>query len=213
MQEYDDAAFAEDEAEFSSYTYRIDAVRNLGRVLAVARVDIFDTATLDAVDSYLVNWRLHLPESKKEFITRDGQMDHMLFQAHMIAESCVHKPLFHAKEQTDKSPEAPSYCTSRAPLSTPLTAQPRRPSAPAWVPSPSPPTTTRPPRSTRSPRHTLPPPRPSKPSQAPTQQRPSHRHRRSARCSASPPRSTNTRPSSPAAPSWRPSCTWRTGRS
>ncbi|KAK8208488.1 hypothetical protein IWZ01DRAFT_343718 [Phyllosticta capitalensis] len=112
LQEYDDAAFAEDEAEFSSYTYRIDAVRNLGRVLAVARVDIFDTATLDAVDSYLVNWRLHLPESKKEFITRDGQMDHMLFQAHMIAESSsilLHQP---------RSSLDPSHSTTTAPIRT-----------------------------------------------------------------------------------------------
>ncbi|KAK8184606.1 hypothetical protein BC567DRAFT_218790 [Phyllosticta citribraziliensis] len=103
IQEYDDAAFADDDAEFSSYAYRIDAVRNLGRVLAVARVDVFDTGVLDAVDSYLVNWRLHLPESKSEFVSRDGQLDHMLFQAHMIAESCVHLPSCSFRNRTRRS--------------------------------------------------------------------------------------------------------------
>ncbi|KAK7544836.1 uncharacterized protein J3D65DRAFT_545578 [Phyllosticta citribraziliensis] len=112
IQEYDDAAFADDDAEFSSYAYRIDAVRNLGRVLAVARVDVFDTGVLDAVDSYLVNWRLHLPESKSEFVSRDGQLDHMLFQAHMIAESSsilLHQP---------RSSLDPSHSTTTAPIRT-----------------------------------------------------------------------------------------------
>ncbi|KAK8164760.1 hypothetical protein BKA80DRAFT_342016 [Phyllosticta citrichinensis] len=112
IQEYDDAAFADDDAEFSSYAYRIDAVRNLGRVLAVARVDVFDIGVLDAVDSYLVNWRLHLPESENEIVSRDGQLDHMLFQAHMIAESTTTAPI-----RTCVGP-IPSTTNQNTPLST-----------------------------------------------------------------------------------------------
>ncbi|KAF2091243.1 hypothetical protein K490DRAFT_13810, partial [Saccharata proteae CBS 121410] len=93
--DYEDAAFMDDEVQFSSFTFRIDAVRNLGRVLAVSRPDLLDSRAIEVVDSYLVNWGLHLPASKKEVITRDGQLDHMLFQAHMIANGAMillHKP-------------------------------------------------------------------------------------------------------------------------
>lgn len=46
-----------------------------------------DIPTIDRVDAYLVNWRLHLPDSKKVFINNDGHLDEMLFQAHMITEA------------------------------------------------------------------------------------------------------------------------------
>jgi hypothetical protein len=45
-----------------------------------------DKPTIDRIDAYLVNWRLHLPESK-DFINTEGQLDEMLFQAHMITEA------------------------------------------------------------------------------------------------------------------------------
>jgi hypothetical protein len=44
---------------------------------------------MDRIDAHLVNWKLHLPESKKTAITSDGQLDEMLFQAHMISEALV----------------------------------------------------------------------------------------------------------------------------
>jgi hypothetical protein len=46
-----------------------------------------DVPTIDRIDAYLVNWRLHLPHSKKDFINSDGHLDEMLFQAHMITEA------------------------------------------------------------------------------------------------------------------------------
>ncbi len=46
-----------------------------------------DGPMVDRVDAHLVNWRLHLPESKKELINSDGQLDEMLFQAHMITQA------------------------------------------------------------------------------------------------------------------------------
>jgi hypothetical protein len=39
------------------------------------------------VDAHLVNWRLHLPENKKKFINKEGKLDEMIFQAHMITEA------------------------------------------------------------------------------------------------------------------------------
>jgi hypothetical protein len=44
----------------------------------------YDENAISRVDAHLVNWKLHLPESKKKFISGDGQLDEMIFQAHMI---------------------------------------------------------------------------------------------------------------------------------
>lgn len=57
----------------------------MGRVLALSHIMHYDENAISRVDAHLVNWRLHLPESKKKFISGDGQLDEMIFQAHMIS--------------------------------------------------------------------------------------------------------------------------------
>lgn len=85
LQDYDDSAFAAEEIAFSSFTYLIDAIRILGKVFEVSRLDAqFEYHAVDVVDSYLVNWRLHLPASKLEIVGNDGRIDEVLFQAHMV---------------------------------------------------------------------------------------------------------------------------------
>jgi hypothetical protein len=76
---------------YSSFTYRIVAIRNLGRVLAspARQIQFADEAAIDRIDAHLLNWKLHLPESKRVAMTSDGQLDEMLFQAHMINEALV----------------------------------------------------------------------------------------------------------------------------
>lgn len=80
---------------FSSFAYRIDAVRLLGRVLAVSRTsqtahihEHTDTSdTFSAVDSALAGWVHHLHPTKAEVVSRDGAvLDEMLFQAHMLVQ-------------------------------------------------------------------------------------------------------------------------------
>jgi len=87
IQDFDDESFDGRDFSYSSYTYRIAAIRNLGRVLSSRQILPMDEPTMDRVDAHLVNWRLHLPDSKKTFINADGQLDEMLFQAHMITEA------------------------------------------------------------------------------------------------------------------------------
>jgi hypothetical protein len=69
---------------FSSFAYRIAAIRNLGRILHLKQVVFQDDPIIDQTDAYLVNWSLHLPDSKKLAIDGDGHVDEMLFQAQMI---------------------------------------------------------------------------------------------------------------------------------
>ncbi|ORY15715.1 hypothetical protein BCR34DRAFT_162800 [Clohesyomyces aquaticus] len=85
LQEYDDSAFALSEIQFSSFTYLIDAIRILGKVFEVSRLDsTFEYHIVDVVDQYLLNWRLGLPRSKSEIIDNHGVIDELLFQAHMV---------------------------------------------------------------------------------------------------------------------------------
>ncbi len=69
---------------FSSATYRIDAVRIVHRVLSATRAVPVDVSALDLADTHLANWGLHLPDCKKKIINRDGKVDEVLFEAHMI---------------------------------------------------------------------------------------------------------------------------------
>lgn len=84
MQDLDDELFDAD-GTYSSFAYRIAGIRNMGRVLALFRTVHYDEQAVSRVDAHLVNWRLHLPGSKKTFFGSDGQLDEMIFQAHMIS--------------------------------------------------------------------------------------------------------------------------------
>lgn len=63
-------------------------MRNMGRLLTGRQMyPNPDSAAVDRMDAYLVNWRLHLPDNKKQLISSDGKLDEMLFQANMITEA------------------------------------------------------------------------------------------------------------------------------
>ncbi|KIN03155.1 hypothetical protein OIDMADRAFT_40788 [Oidiodendron maius Zn] len=83
IDEFDNHPFTNENLEWSSYTYRIAAVRNLGRVLQ-SQEAFPDNQLFDRVENQLANWRLHLPNSKQEYFDLSGQVDELLFQAHMI---------------------------------------------------------------------------------------------------------------------------------
>jgi len=97
LEDYDDAVFVDDEtAVFSSGTYRIDAIRCLHKVFAVMRADPSDPQPYDRADTHLSNWHLYLPADKRKPIGRDGRVDEVLFNAHMIVNACcimLHRPL------------------------------------------------------------------------------------------------------------------------
>lgn len=48
-----------------------------------------DSPAVDRLDAYLVNFRLHLPDNKRQLVSGDGKLDEMLFQANMITEAYV----------------------------------------------------------------------------------------------------------------------------
>jgi hypothetical protein len=85
LSDLDNAVFLSEMWEFSSFAYRIDAIRTLGKILKVQKTNLLDKAQVDRADTMLVNWALQLPTSKQEVTSRDGHVDEMLLQAHMIS--------------------------------------------------------------------------------------------------------------------------------
>ena len=84
LAQFDGRLFADEELQFSSFCYRIEAVRILSRVLAVAGTDEVHEDQIQAVDNALAGWVHHLPASKADIVNNFGEVDEMLFQAHMI---------------------------------------------------------------------------------------------------------------------------------
>ena len=64
-------------------------MRNLGRILKLPKFPDTDEAAVDRIDAHVVNWKLHLPVSKTAtlLVSGDGQLDEILFQAHMITQA------------------------------------------------------------------------------------------------------------------------------
>ncbi|KFY13696.1 hypothetical protein V491_06324 [Pseudogymnoascus sp. VKM F-3775] len=87
--------FSNEETVFSSFCYRIDAMRILARVLALTDAHLVHHDDIQAVDNALTAWSHHLPLEKADIINTFGTVDEMLFQAHLIiqhATSLLHFP-------------------------------------------------------------------------------------------------------------------------
>ncbi|RPA99568.1 hypothetical protein L873DRAFT_1789511 [Choiromyces venosus 120613-1] len=123
LQQFDDRYFAAEQIVFSSFAYRIDAVRILGQVLAVGQGNDPEDPMADAADTSLVNWGLHLPDVKKELVGKDRRVDEMLFQAHMVINAStiyLHRPKSSlasslVPDNTSCTPES-KYSTATKPI-------------------------------------------------------------------------------------------------
>ncbi|KZF19836.1 hypothetical protein L228DRAFT_250263 [Xylona heveae TC161] len=98
FEEFDDRAFEDESITYSSFAYRIDAVRILGKLLALgaASLDQRDATKIQAADARLTNWTLHLPPAKRQPVDRMGRVDEIMFQGHMIINAAtifLHRPL------------------------------------------------------------------------------------------------------------------------
>ncbi|KAJ5256787.1 hypothetical protein N7478_012891 [Penicillium angulare] len=82
--QFDERVFADEERDFSSYSYRIEAVRILGRVVATQDIVEGQQDHVEAIDARIASWFHHLPESKSELMRPDGSVDEIMFQATMI---------------------------------------------------------------------------------------------------------------------------------
>ena len=120
MAQLQNRVFVDDDTEFSSYCYRIEAVQLLGRVMALGGDLNGKEDQVDGVDMAISGWSYHLPEDKKEVLAHDGSVDEMLFQAFMIVNCAaiyLHLPRSHL--MAAHAPNAGMACAERLTISLP----------------------------------------------------------------------------------------------
>ncbi|OKL59950.1 hypothetical protein UA08_04935 [Talaromyces atroroseus] len=84
LAEFDARMYAPEETHYSSFCYRIEAVRVLARVLSIAWTHDVHEDQVRAIDNALAAWPHHLDVAKTDAATTYGGVDEMLFQAHML---------------------------------------------------------------------------------------------------------------------------------
>ncbi|KAG6009903.1 hypothetical protein E4U21_001005 [Claviceps maximensis] len=103
LEDLEDQDFSGDDREFSSFAYRILCGRNLGKFMRTPPILGPDDENLAKIETLLTNWRLHLPQSKRDALQKNGKLDEMMFQAHMMNQATsimLHQP----HSQLDSSP-------------------------------------------------------------------------------------------------------------
>lgn len=84
--DFDNQIFADTDATFSSFSYRIKAAQILGQVMSITGPQGVHRDEVQMVDNALASWSLHLPPSKAETETINtyGGFDVVMFQAHVM---------------------------------------------------------------------------------------------------------------------------------
>ncbi|OOG00669.1 hypothetical protein ASPCADRAFT_202493 [Aspergillus carbonarius ITEM 5010] len=118
--QFDERVFADEERDFSSFTYRIEAVRILGRVVATQDMIEGQQDQVEAIDARITSWFHHLPESKAELLRPDGSVDEMMFQANMIVNgSAIYLHFPRSDLLSSPTVAAEVICGHHGPLSIP----------------------------------------------------------------------------------------------
>ncbi|KAH7074918.1 hypothetical protein BKA63DRAFT_324675 [Paraphoma chrysanthemicola] len=88
LDDFHGSVFAEEEKVFSSFCYRIEAVRLLGRVLTITGAHGVHRDLVQAADNALAAFIHHLPRAKSEaeIVNTFGELDELMFQAHTIVQ-------------------------------------------------------------------------------------------------------------------------------
>ncbi|KAK1985392.1 hypothetical protein LZ30DRAFT_708563 [Colletotrichum cereale] len=99
LEDFDYREFASEDVSFSSFTYLITAVRCAALAISTtpkiaSRED--STQIIQNADSVIEGWSLLLPRDRKQVMTRTGEIDELLFQAHLLINVStigLHRPL------------------------------------------------------------------------------------------------------------------------
>lgn len=87
LQEFNNREFIPNNVHFSSFAYLIGAVQCAATAISttpkIAAVED-STRLIQAVDCSLDGWRLLLPPEHKHVMNEDGEIDELMFQAHLL---------------------------------------------------------------------------------------------------------------------------------
>ena len=84
MEDIEDRDFSGDQREFSSFAYRIMSSRNMGKYFRTPPIFGPEDENLARIEALITNWRMHLPDSKRDALRFNGQLDEMMFQGYMM---------------------------------------------------------------------------------------------------------------------------------
>ncbi|KXS94093.1 hypothetical protein AC578_10525 [Pseudocercospora eumusae] len=87
LDQFDSRHFADEERQFSSFCYRIDAIRIMARVMAVSTENETHADAIQAIDNAIAAWRFNLPNEKAGIVDHTGEVDQMMFQALLYIQS------------------------------------------------------------------------------------------------------------------------------
>jgi hypothetical protein len=110
--DFENQIFADTDAAFSSFSYRIKAAHILRQVMSITGPQGVHRDEVQMVDNALASWSLHLPPSKAETETVDtyGRFDVVMFQAHVMisyATMLLHFPRGHLRSPALNAPNVP----------------------------------------------------------------------------------------------------------
>lgn len=87
LQAFEERPFAlNPRVDFSSHCYRIEAIRIVDRVISLAANDNASPDSIQAVDNAIAGWKYSLPSAQPDVIDASGDVDEVLFQAHMYVQ-------------------------------------------------------------------------------------------------------------------------------
>jgi hypothetical protein len=87
LQEFDCREFTSDSTKFSSFAYLIAAVRCAATSISLApkfAAKEDSMHVIQAVDCSLDGWQLLLPKDHKQVMSKTGEIDELMFQAHLL---------------------------------------------------------------------------------------------------------------------------------
>ncbi|KNG82491.1 C6 transcription factor [Aspergillus nomiae NRRL 13137] len=123
LQEFNCREFSTEPIHFSSFAYLIGAVQCAAAAISAApKIATKEDSThvIQAADSSLDGWRLLLPNDRKQVMDKNGKVDELMFQAHLLIHVSaigLHRPFsalkFNAVEDI-------SSCAREPPLDTPI---------------------------------------------------------------------------------------------
>jgi hypothetical protein len=87
LEEFDSREFDLANTPFSSFAYLIGAVRCV--LLAASTIPDLSVKEasnhiIQAADAIIDGWLLLLPKQRKQILTRSGEIDELMFQAHLL---------------------------------------------------------------------------------------------------------------------------------
>ncbi|KAL5051660.1 hypothetical protein BDW71DRAFT_57441 [Aspergillus fruticulosus] len=121
LQEFNNREFLPSNVHFSSFAYLIGAVQCAAAAISITpKVAAAEDSThlIQAVDCSLDGWRLLLPPERKHVMNENGEIDELMFQAHLLIHVStigLHRPLsalkFNAIENVSSCAREPQLDT------------------------------------------------------------------------------------------------------